>query len=249
MNISKLKFWEKKKKEIISFYCHPEYDGVLPEPEPAIKFLPKWFKDLNHELDETKDQFGNSMMTAKMCLPLIDGMSLGYVIKLAGDVRIRSNRNCLQIDHIDPPFRPLIEYHNSAQVGGNNKLKQNQGNIIKFLNFWVIKTSPGWSSLIEPMPNLFDSPFTCLSALVDTDKYPKEINFPAVWNVPDADILLKAGTPLVRVIPIERESISKMKKYSAVRKMSKEEYDNISTIDKIQKMRSHYYTHELRVKK
>ena len=248
MIFEKLKFWERKDKKIISFYCHPDLYGVVPEPELAIKHLPKWFKDLEHET-EGEDMFGNPHMTAKMCLPLIDNMSLGYIIKLAGDVRIRSNRNCLQIDHIDPPAMKLIDYHPSEQVGGRDKLKPNQGKIIKFLNPWVIRTAPGWSTLIEPIPNVFDSPFTCLSALVDTDVYAKEINFPAVWNIPDADISLKAGTPLVRVIPIQRSSISKIKDKNAVRKMSPEEYSEIAKMDKIQKMRSHYYTHELRVKK
>lgn len=247
-NFDKFKFWKQKDSRIISFYCHPDFEGVFPEPEPAIKHLPKWFKDLNHETDG-EDMFGNPNMTAKMCLPLIDNMSLGYIIKLAGDVRIRSNRNCLQIDHVDPPFIKLIDYHPSEQVGGQNSLKPNQGKIIKFLNPWVIKTAPGWSTLIEPLPNVFDSPFTCLSALVDTDNYCKEINFPAVWNVPDANMSLKAGTPLVRVIPIQRSCISKMKNKNPVRKMSIEEFNEISKMDKIQKARSHYYTHELRVKK
>ena len=238
----------KQKKEIMTFYCHPELEGIIPEPEPAIKHLPRWFKDLNPTF-EGFDKFGHENMTAKKCLPMIDAMSLGYVIKLAGDVRIRSNRDCTQIDHLEQPALKLIEYHTEKQVGGNHSLKKNQGPIIKFVNHWIIKTAPGWSTLFEPLPNVFDSPFTCLSGLVDTDIYPKLVNLPAIWNVPDANVLLKAGTPLVRVIPIERASISKMKKHSVVRKITEKEFTKISKIDQIQQLRNNYYTHDLRVKK
>lgn len=244
--LKNFKFWNQK-KEIMALYCHPDLEEIIPKPEPAIKHLPKWFKDLQPTYDEF-DNFGSPGMTAKRCLPLIDSMSLGYVIRLAGDVRIKTNRNCTQINHIQQSLK-LVDYHHSNQVGGNHVLKKNQGDVIKFINYWIIKTAPGWSTLIEPMPNVFDSPFTCLTGLVDTDVYPQLINFPAIWNVPDADILLKAGTPLVRVIPIQRSAIAKVKNDSVVRKMTDNEFKTIAKIQKKQELTSNYYTFELRVKK
>lgn len=243
----KLKFWNRK-KEIMSLYTFQELEGVIPEPEPASKHLPKWFKGLEPNFDG-HDQFGNPLMTAKRCLPMIDSMSLGYVIKLAGDLRIRTNRNCTQISYIEQPNLKLIDFHPSDQVGGNHVIKKKQGDLIKFVNHWIIKTAPGWSTLIEPLPNVFDSPFTCLTGLVDTDVYPQIINFPAVWNVPNADILLRAGTPLVRVIPIQRSAIAKIKNQSVVRPATSDELKTAAKIFKRQQITSNYYTFELRKKK
>ena len=243
VTFKKLKFWD---NPIIEFYCHPELDGLIPEPKPAVKNLPEWFKDLEPAYGDGRDSFGERIMTAKRCLPLLDGMSLGFTIPLCGDLHIFSNHNNSKIELKNPPRLPLCEFHENGQVGGPSALKNNHGNPLKFLNKWVVKTAPGWSTLFINPINHFDRPFTCLSALVDTDKYPKEVNFPAILNIFDADITIPAGTPLVTVIPVKRNSFSKK---ANVRKMRKKEFDTIEKMERIQGMRSHYYTYELREKK
>jgi hypothetical protein len=243
VTFKKLKFWD---NPIIEFYCHPDLEGTIPEPKSAVKYLPDWFKDLEPTYGNDRDNFGEKVMTAKKCLPLLDGMSLGFTIPLCGDLHINSNHNNSQINLVNPPGMVLCEFHDNGQVGGPSKLKANHGNPLKFLNKWVIKTAPGWSTLFINPLNHFDRPFTCLSALVDTDKYPKEVNFPGVLNIFDADICIPAGTPLVTAIPVKRNMFSKK---PIVRPMDKSDFKKISKIEKIQNTRSHYYTYELREKK
>jgi hypothetical protein len=241
------KFWG---NEIIEFYCHPEMEDVIPEPKPAAKFFPDWFKNLSPTFEKENDErdtFGNKPMTAKKCLPLLDGMSLGYTIPLGGDIHIRSNHNNSQI-HIDnPPGFLFCEFHAAAQVGGPNAIRPKHGDPIKFINYWIVKTAPGWSTLFVPPLNNFDQPFTCLSALVDTDVYPKEVNFPGVLTITDADIHIPAGTPLVTAIPIKRNEYNNRK--APVRKITDKEFRQIDKMQKRQGSRTHYYTYELRVKK
>jgi hypothetical protein len=79
--------------------------------------------------------------------------------------------------------------------------------------------------------------------LVDTDKYPKEVNFPAIWHTPNFDDYIPAGTPLVQVIPIRRSDASRKPR---VRQMTKKEFSDIDKIRKKQDMRRSYYTDELR---
>ena len=237
--------------EIIEFYCHPNLQGVIPEPRSARKDLPDWFKNLSPTCESEEDErdiFGQKIMSAKKCLPLLDGMSLGFTMPLGGDVHIRSNYNNSQISVVNPPGDvKFCEFHNSTQVGGDNAIKRKHGNPLKFINHWIIKTAPGWSTLFVPPLNNFEQPFTCLSALVDTDKYPKEVNFPAVLNITDADEHIFAGTPLVTAIPIRRE-VFDLKKPS-IRNMTPKEFEQIGKISHIQNTRTHYYTYELRVKK
>ena len=243
VNLRKLKFWQ---KPIMEFYCHPDLEGIIPEPKAAVKYLPDWFKDLPPTFGESRDPFGNKSMSAKKCLPLLDGMSLGFVIPLAGDLHVRSNYNNSQIEITNPPGLKVCEFHDATQVGGPNAIKPNHGNPLKFLNHWVIKTAPGWSTLFIPPLNNFEQPFTCLAAMVDTDVYPKEVNFPAALNITDADVHIPAGTPLVTVIPFKRDSFDKK---ANVRKMSKAELKEIKKIQRRQDTRTHHYTYELRVKK
>jgi hypothetical protein len=249
MNFKKLKFWSDY-SDIIEFYCHEEIFGSIPEPKPAQKNLPEWFRDLSPISSHDEfDHFGNPVMSAKKCLPLLDAMSMGFTIPLPGEIRVRSNHDCSQIEVTNPPNFIVAEFHKSNQVGGKNKLKPKQGDPIKFINRWVIKTAPGWSTLFIPPMNVFNSPFTCLSGLVDTDKYPKEVNFPAIWNIPNANINIRAGTPLVTAIPINREVFKVFKKTPKIKSMANKEFKVIDKIQKAQSIRNHVYTEELRVKK
>jgi len=97
----KLKFWE---QDVIQFYTIPELYGVIPEPKPAKKFLPDWFKRLPPTVDNLpKDQFGQNPMSAKKCLPMLDAMSLGFIIPLAADTGIITNHDCSSIEVTNPP--------------------------------------------------------------------------------------------------------------------------------------------------
>ena len=243
VNLRKLKFWD---NPIIEFYCHPDLEGVIPEPKSAVKYLPDWFKDLPPTYGDKRDTFGNKSMSAKKCLPLLDGMSLGFTIPLCADLHIMSNHNNSQIQITNPPALTVCEFHDADQVGGHNGIIKNHGNPLKFINRWVIKTAPGWSTLFIPPINNFQNPFVCLGAMVDTDKYPKEVNFPAALLQTDLDVHIPAGTPLITAIPIKREGFDKKPR---VRSMTKKEYKEVDKISKRQNTRTHHYTYELRVKK
>lgn len=232
--------------DIIEFYCHPNYHDVIPEPKPAVKHLPDWFKSLPPELENKTDPaFNIPVMTAKKCFPMLDAMSFGFIIPLCGDLQVTVDEDMTDIKVHNPQEIRVAEFHDVDQVGGQNAPRFPLSPV-KFINHWVIKTAPGWSTLFIPPINHVDAPFTCLGGMVDTDNYPKEVNFPAVWNEPGFNGVLPAGTPLVTAIPIKRNSFKKKPK---VRKMSTKEFQTIEIIRKRQHTRTHVYTNELRVKK
>lgn len=232
------------KTPIIEFLCREEDYGVIPHPFPAMKGVPKWYKDIPPYLNG-RDQFGTKGMSAKKCLPMLDAMTLGFIIPLAGDLHIRSNKDCSLIEGgPSPAFGKLLEFHSKDQLGGKGS-PIHPGQPIKFINRWLIKTAPGYSCLFVPCLNSMEKRFTVLSAVVDTDKYYKEVNFPGSWNVPDFDGVLEAGTPLITVIPIRRKDFVKK---APVRVMNKKELKRVNEIARIQASRNHYYTQELRNK-
>ena len=234
-----------KKKPIIEFYCHPNFEGIIPEPKPASKFIPEWYKSIPPTLD-SKDHQNRPNLTAKKCLPMLDAMTAGYVIPLAGDLGLKSSEDCNTIEVFNPPEIRLAEFHSLHQLGP--KAPGMPAPPVKFINPWIIKTAPGWSTLIIPLVNssLENPHFTCLGGLVDTDKYAKEINFPAIWHTPNFDDYIPAGTPLVVAIPVKRDAITNS---SLVRSMTREEFLNIEAIRKKQGSRVHVYTQELREKR
>jgi len=163
---------------------------------------------------------------------------------LCGDLGIRTSEDLSQIEVFNPPGIKLAEFHNIEQLGP--KAPGMPAPPVKFINHWVVKTAPGWSTLFIPLVNnsLTNSHFTCLGGLVDTDKYSKEVNFPAVWHTSNFDGHLPAGTPLVVAIPIKRHFSTK----SPVRRMTEKEFKHIDNIRKKQDNRVRVYTDELRVK-
>jgi len=234
-----------RKSPIIEFTCHPEFEGSLLPPKPAAKCIPDWFKRIKPTLPDSIDSIGRPGLTAKKCMPLLDAMSIGFVIPLQADVGIRSSSTCAIIEAKNGPTVKSVEFHNVDQIGGS-AAPGYPAPPIKFLNWWVVKTAPGWSTLFLPIINdVEQAHFTCLAGLVDTDTYVKEVNFPAIWHTANFDGVLNAGTPIVVAIPIHRE-IYKISKEPIIRSMSKKEFREIERIRIAQSTRHGVYTNELR---
>lgn len=235
------------KTPIIEFFCDERYYGVAPPPEPAAKNIPDWFKSIKPYSDTNRDANLRKSMNAKKCLPMLDAMTLGFTISLPIEQHIRSNHDCSEIlvGPTSTTFDRAVERHSLEQVGGRSS-PLGPADPIKFINPWVVKTAPGWSTLFVPPLNGFDDRFICLSALVDTDRYPKQVNFPGKWLKPNFNDFLPAGTPLVTAIPIKRSTVIND---APVRQMTLAEAKEIDRIRRTQDSRLHYYTGELRVKR
>jgi hypothetical protein len=233
---------------VIEFFCEPQFFGVVAPPVNAAKHIAEWYKKIPPTLDKSipgnRDQFGAAAMTAKKCMPLIDGMSLGYTMLLAGDLHVRANDTGSLIEVHSGGHHAWGALHSASQLGDRNPTYPSPA--VKFHNPWAIRTRPGWSTLfISPM-NHDEERFQCLGAVVDTDTYPKQVNFPALWFARDFDDVLPAGTPLVTAIPFRRADVPKE---MIVRLMREDERQEIGRMERVQSMRSHMYTKELRAKR
>ena len=234
------------KSDIIEFYCEPEDFDIIPKPYPAFKNIPEWFKKIPNDMGpKHRDRFGAIGHTAKKCMPLVDAMSVGFIIPLFGDVNIRTNKDGSLIEAAPNPYHRVVDYHSKEQLGGKTSPSY-PGDAVKFINKWYIKTAPGYSTLFIPPINRIEPRFTCLGGLVDTDNYPIIINFPAIWHMKDFDDVVVAGTPLVTCIPIKR---SDMVRESPVRAMNNEEKIKQEKVQRQQDSRRSVYTNEMRVPK
>lgn len=235
------------KAPLIEFLCAPEDLGNIPEPVPAYKLMPQWFKDIKPQVTDkgNRDQFGGIAMSAKKCSPLLDALSLGYIIPLWGDVNVRTSTvdGCEFIELGSNPIGEVATFHSPSQVGGDkNKLTDGMP-AVKWINRIAVKTAPGYSALFIPPIGHIEPRFTCLPGLVDCDKYPKQVNFPSAWHAKNHDGIVSAGTPLMTVIPIRRKD---MRSDARLRAMTKLEAQVIEDIARRQGSRRGVYTNELR---
>jgi hypothetical protein len=182
---------------------------VQPRPYPAIKKLPKWFTDASpyfgNEVypDDGKLHIRNrgANATFKKCVPLLDGLSAGYIIDLWADVMIEQNDGHSEIywktattvfELHGPPSRSI-----PAPVGYDQV-------VYKYNNGWIPQTPKGYSCLITSPFGYGDLPFKAIPAIVDTDSSTLELVFP-MWIKTGFEGTVEKGTPMVQIIPFKRD--------------------------------------------
>ncbi len=203
---------------IIEFISHKDYvDFKEDYPTPIKLNIPEWYKKLDHTIAEK---------TVKGCMPFLDTLTTGYLLKVAQDYGFKFNNqneksertfewHPPQLDELPILKRSLNftfskpQVHPGQQIKGSPHLTTNKNMpILKIMNPWIIKTPPGYSCLFVPPLNNTDDRFSIIPGIVDTDTFPNEINFPIIMNGdkhPNLDTVIKKGTPFVQVIPFKRE--------------------------------------------
>lgn len=201
-------------KEIVFTSKHEVEKEFLPRPAEAI--LPDWYVQMqayggfgpHHEdqvgIKRVLKGNGEPNATIKKCVPVHDAITAGYILVTAGDIWVEmpAHEND-QIYTTRGWFK--VSHHANGQADKHPKVHEAKA-IPKILNPWMIKTPPGYSSLIMPPMHNSNGYFECLPAVVDTDTYVSEINLPFNLIDPNFVGLIPAGTPMVQVIPFKRDS-------------------------------------------
>jgi len=173
----------------------------IEQPEPASKFIPDWYKNMESYIDGIKKPTGKggTPATIKRCMPVFDAIISGYIITSPADVYV-SIKDGEQ--YFEWSALGLISFHPIEQAPNHPDRKPHA--YPKWVNPWAIKTPKGYSTLfIQPMHR--ESVFTILPGIVDTDTYIAPVNFPMVINDPNFEGLIPKGTPIAQVIPFKRE--------------------------------------------
>jgi len=185
-------------------------------PIPAKINMPEWYKKLENSADNK---------TVKGCIPFLDTLTAGYILKMPVDFHVKHNVLHEGIkatgvttsqryenefsQKINLNYQEKIEIHPPKQLKGSPYLEKNKNfPIHKIMNPWIIKTPPGYSTLFVPPLNNTDDRFSIIPGIVDTDTFNIEVNFPIVFNgdkYPSLTTTLERGTPYVQLIPFKRE--------------------------------------------
>ena len=207
-------------ENIIKFRANKEYIKHYTEclPIPSKINIPEWFKKLEHS---------NASKTVKGCMPFLDSLTAGYILRMPIDyflvhniqheneqkTGMQSGAGRLQKFEVSKEINLNYgqqETHNTNQLGNSPYVEKNKNlPIHKILNPWIIQTPPGYSCLFLPPMNNTDDRFSIIPAIVDTDTFSEEINFPFIVNGDKYSTLettIEIGTPYVQVIPFKRES-------------------------------------------
>jgi hypothetical protein len=189
--------FKKRQKNVITF---TDTIGVAHQyaPQPAIKFIPDWYKKMEHSFPKEKNP--DSLRTIKKCIPVLDAITSGYIIVSPCDVYV-------SIKDGEPNYNSaipnLINFHPRKQ--GYLHPSANDFEFPKWSNPWAIKTPKGYSCLFVPPMHNPNKWFTILEGVVDTDTYSASVNFPFVLKNPTEEFMIPAGTPIAQVVPFKRD--------------------------------------------
>jgi hypothetical protein len=207
----------------IEFSAHEDYFALKEDyPIPTKLNVPEWYKKLEHTI---------SYKTVKGCMPFLDSLTSGYLLKMPQDFYVRHNvdnkneqgeifKDSFQTFALHGDSQILhakrlnlnsnLDVHTTQQLEGSPYIEKNKNlPFFKITNPWKIKTPKGYSCLFVPPLNNSDDRFSIIPAIVDTDTFPNEINFPIVINGDKYPILedtIEKGTPYVQIIPFKRDS-------------------------------------------
>jgi hypothetical protein len=207
----------------IEFSAHEDYFALQEDyPIPSKLNIPEWYKKLEHTVFDK---------TVKGCMPFLDTLTSGYLLKMPQDFNVRHNvdnknekgeifKDSFQTFGLHDQSQILyakninlnsgFDAHSIKQVEGSPFIEKNKSlPFYKILNPWKITTPKGYSCLFVPPLNNSDDRFSIIPGIVDTDTFPNEINFPIIINGDKYTILettVKKGTPYVQVIPFKRDS-------------------------------------------
>lgn len=190
----------------------PQLEYCAEFPSPAIKNLPEWYKNMP-SFTNNKKQFleGQLNETVKKCIPVLDAIGSGYIIKLWTDIYVEKAENNI--------FGVYTATINSGMVAvdGHHISQANlypfpdgyKEEILKWKNPWHIKTPKGYSCWITH-PIHTDLPFRTFDGVVDTDTFPLSINFPFIIKN-NFEGTIPRGTPIAQIIPFKRDSFKATK--------------------------------------
>lgn len=213
----------------IEFVTHKQHWGVIPEPYPAVRFLPTWYKKLPHRTSKLDS-------TVKRCAPFLDSMGAGYILPLAADVQLTMKDGGENVKTDSDFYDKIIGLHGKQQLGSEHPVAP--GPVLKFSNFWAFKVPKGWSVLCVPPLNRPNETFECFSGIVECDQYWNYVNFPFFMKDPSFKGIIPQGTPIIQLIPFKRSALKTKMKCSVMSALDEERMKRTSR--QLAAHKSHY---------
>lgn len=181
-----------------------ENANKLPAPKPARTVVPEWYRQsqrfIGGKMKVTERGINKDI---KLCVPFLDALVSGYVVELQCDVHIERDQNGVHFFWHEQP-EPLT-FRSPDMATMLPRPSGHDASLYAWKTNWAILTPPGYSALITHPLNRFDLPFTTTSGIMDTDKYSASGEIPFFLKEGFQGVI-PAGTPIVQVIPIKRDS-------------------------------------------
>lgn len=187
----------------ITKFIPNEVAQTTVNPVVASSEIPEWYR--KGEAYYFSD--GHKSKGMKTCIPILDALSTGYLVKTSVNIYITKNHNNSLSINYDEEFNAEMEPVEIRSPDLGKTIPRPAGHLDVHLSWkalWGWETPKGYSSLVVHPLNRFDLPFTTVSGIIDSDKYISAGNI-SFFLREDFEGIIPKGTPMFQVIPIKRK--------------------------------------------
>jgi len=214
----------KNKEQRIVFWSERETE-YLP-PVPAASAIPEWwkrmesyggFKGFEAGVKKINVKNGGDNATIKRCLPVLDSMSIGYLIVTPADIYVepahvhKANSEkgpSKDFSMIYPRHYEKIDSHPWGQASGHPYATEQR--LAKVFVPWRIRLPDGYSLIVTEPLNNTSPDWSVVSGVMDSDVLYPQMNFMLSIKNKSFNGIIPMGTPIAQVIPFKREKWSSL---------------------------------------
>jgi hypothetical protein len=192
----------------IQFYnTVPGVSDMFPIVE-AKNYKPDWIKKTKEDLVKNKTVGKNLMF----CPGIFDLYKTGYIVTMWYDVVIKTEKDkpgfSWQVANSSLGHLTNIKFIDTHADNISKHIPRRKGtieSIVKINTTWNIIVPDNLKFLCIPICYPDHHNYESYTGILDPSMS-SEINIQLMWNVDDGEILIKAGTPLMHLIPLSDET-------------------------------------------
>lgn len=180
---------------------------------PAKDYRPDWVKSARDDfIEKNKKVITKDFHHIYHCPGIFELFNEGYIVPMWHDIIIDTNGDRENYRYQVPsdtiinlmPDNPIITHHGELAKQlpyPDHSMKL----VMKFNTPWRIVAPKGLRFLVIPLsyPDTFT--FTSVSGILDPS-FSNEINIQVFWNAINETVYLKAGTPMMQIIPLSEKN-------------------------------------------
>jgi hypothetical protein len=182
--------------------------------KPAREFKFKWVEAAQHDYKNyLKSNLPGTTHHLRRCPGIFELMDTGWIVPIPWDFVVKTERSDSNNFGWEIPSGDILHIFPGEPASGHMgdgiarslpKKPNTLESIVKINTPWSIAAPEGVRFLIIPLPYPDSYEFESTMGILDPATS-TEVNFQLRWNVLNGEHLIKAGTPMMQIIPLTDE--------------------------------------------
>ena len=192
---------------------------------PSSKYWPKWISKATADYKANMDKTEKFRHVAQ-CPGIFAMFKTGYIVTSLYDVVISTSKNergfqwkVADADLIEHAKMKLVDTHGD-QIGKHIPKRKGQiENIVKINTPYHIIAPKGVKFMFMPLPYPDSFDYESVTGILDPAES-SELNIQLNWYKEEGEVLIKAGTPLMYILPISEKEYSVVSRDATEKEMN-----------------------------